>query len=57
VVKAMSGSKAEDQIESTDFKIADFKNQELYMNVKIDSDINYMGEHLKKMESLPSADT
>lgn len=53
----MSGSKAEDQIESTDFKIADFKNQELYMNVKIDSDINYMGEHLKKMESLPSADT
>lgn len=39
--------------QQTDFKIADFKNQELYLNVKIDSNINYLSDHLKQMETLP----
>jgi hypothetical protein len=39
--------------QQTEFKIADFKNQELYLNVKLDSNISYLSEHLKKMETLP----
>ena len=45
--------KMSDQTEQTDFKIADFKNQELYLNVKVDSNIQYISEHLSKMEHLP----
>ena len=40
--------------QQTEFKIADFNNQELYLNVKIDSNIKYLSDHLKKMESLPT---
>jgi hypothetical protein len=41
------------ELENTDFKIADFKNQEIYLNVKVDSDVKYLSEHLSKMDELP----
>lgn len=48
--------KMKDNVEQqTEFKIADFKNQELYLNIKIDSHINYLADHLKKLKTLPAA--
>jgi len=39
-----------------ELKIADFQNQELFLNVTVDSQIDYLEEHINKLDSLPQHD-